>query len=192
MGAPTIDLTDKKFDLFFVIERAGSNRRKNRLWRCICNCGKEFIAPTTDLKSGAKKSCGCHIDKSGSKNPKWRGHGEISGSYWNRFKNNASIRNIKVDISIEDAWELFLKQDKKCNLSGESIEMCSYPGKTKERLLNQTASLDRKNSLEGYTIDNIQWIHKKLNRLKMEVHDKEFIEWCIKVAKHQESKNERN
>jgi len=44
-----------------------------------------------------------------------------------------------------------------------------------------TASLDRIDSTKGYTLDNIQWVHKTLNRLKMNLDNQEFIEWCKKL-----------
>jgi hypothetical protein len=47
-----------------------------------------------------------------------------------------------------------------------------------------TASLDRKDSGKGYTLDNVQWVHKRVNIMKNIISDMEFIEWCKKVANH--------
>lgn len=47
----------------------------------------------------------------------------------------------------------------------------------KIRHLN-TASIDRINSDNGYTIDNIQILHKKINRFKMAFPENELLEMC--------------
>ena len=39
--------------------------------------------------------------------------GEISGKYWSSLKKNAKKRNIQVKVTIEEAWEIFLKQNKR-------------------------------------------------------------------------------
>lgn len=59
MGAKFIDLTGKRFGQLTVIKKIGSDKRKNVVWLCICDCGKETIRTTTRLKTGYTKSCGC-------------------------------------------------------------------------------------------------------------------------------------
>lgn len=56
----------------------------------------------------------------------------------------------------------------------------------------KTASLDRIDSLKGYTLDNVQWIHKDLNYMKCDYEENEYIEWCKKVAAFQAAKNLNN
>lgn len=71
-------------------------------------------------------------------------------------------------------WDLLQKQEYKCALSGLPIKFINST--------NKTASLDRINSDKGYTIDNIQWVHKKINHMKMEMNQQEFIETCKLVS----------
>ena len=47
-----------------------------------------------------------------------------------------------------------------------------------------TASLDRIDSNKGYIKNNVQWVHKHINTMKMHMTDREFIDMCKKVAKH--------
>ena len=47
-----------------------------------------------------------------------------------------------------------------------------------------TASLDRKDSSLGYTLDNIQWVHRTVNKIKLDLQQDEFVEWCKRVAAH--------
>lgn len=59
-----IDLTGQRFGRLTVIERA-ENKGKQTRWRCKCDCGNETIIRSTDLTSGASKSCGClRLEKS--------------------------------------------------------------------------------------------------------------------------------
>lgn len=81
---------------------------------------------------------------------------------------------MNFEITIEQIWELFLKQNRKCALSGELLYF--YPED------KRNTSLDRKDSDIGYKIDNIQWVHKDLNIMKMDCPNEKFINWCKKVA----------
>lgn len=83
---------------------------------------------------------------------------EIPLSKFESYKHGAKIRNFVFEIEIQEVWDLFLKQKRKCALTGWDI--CF--GK------QITASLDRIDSKKGYTSDNIQLIHKDINILKMD------------------------
>jgi hypothetical protein len=84
---------------------------------------------------------------------------------------------LSFDISIEEAWNLFLKQDRTCALSGLVLEF----GKKGREL--GTASLDRIDSKEGYTTDNIQWVHKDVNKMKMDFDEERLLLLCEKIYK---------
>lgn len=47
-----------------------------------------------------------------------------------------------------------------------------------------TASIDRINSNKGYSLSNVQWVHKTINKMKCKLSDDEFIAFCKAVAKH--------
>jgi len=53
------DLVGQRFGRLVVIELCGSDKGKNRLWRCKCDCGNEKITNTHNLRSGDTQSCGC-------------------------------------------------------------------------------------------------------------------------------------
>jgi peroxiredoxin family protein len=52
-----------------------------------------------------------------------------------------------------------------------------------------TASLDRKDSSKGYTKDNIQWIHKDLQKMKMDMPEDKFINWCNLIIENRKKNN---
>lgn len=54
------DLTGMKFNRLTVIRPAESSKTKETRWICRCDCGKEVIVQSNNLKSGQVKSCGCY------------------------------------------------------------------------------------------------------------------------------------
>lgn len=172
------NLLCKKFGRLKVIKEY--NLSKNGAWVCVCKCGKEKIVKADHLLNGSTKSCGCL-----SHDLKWKGCGEISGNYWNNVKRHAKCRQLKLTITIEDAWNQFLRQNRKCALTGLPL---TFYTNAKDKSQSQTASLDRIDSGKGYDIENIQWIHKKIQKMKWDLEEQEFISFCQLVV---DFKNER-
>ena len=78
---------------------------------------------------------------------------------------------------MEQAWQLFENQEHRCALSGLLL---NFP---KDRNPHGgTASLDRIDSDGDYTLDNVQWVHKDINKLKNAFNQSYFIELCKAVA----------
>jgi hypothetical protein len=119
----------------------------------------------------------------------WTGHGEISGTYWSRLKHDASKRELEFDMSIEDGWNLFLKQGRKCALSGVSIKFAKMTNDYWRR--GTTASLDRIDSSVGYVSGNVQWVHKTVNKMKQNIPESELLKWCRLLIQHSEKEHER-
>lgn len=53
------DFTGHKIGMLTVIERAGTTKHGNALWKCVCDCGNETFVPGGALNSQRIKSCGC-------------------------------------------------------------------------------------------------------------------------------------
>lgn len=54
-----IDLTGQRFGRLTVLERAGKNKFGSIGWLCHCDCGKEIVVSSPNLRSGHTQSCGC-------------------------------------------------------------------------------------------------------------------------------------
>jgi hypothetical protein len=184
----SIDLIGKEFHFLKVqsYSRHIPSTRKGGgyLWWCLCTrCNKTIEVEALDLRRGHKKSCGCWHPipdhKCGKDNIAWKGYGEISGSIWLRIKQVAKDRGKKFDIKIEDVWDLYIKQDRKCALSGLPIVFAKLARIKKG---DNTASLDRIDSKKGYTIDNVQWVHVKVNYMKQSLGQEEFIYFCNLIS----------
>ncbi len=193
-----IDLVGRRYGKLLVVRRGQSRGAQNKPhWLCRCICGVEKEISGAHLRQGTIQSCGCA--KHGSENPAWSGCGEITGSFWARAENSArhrhqyrrrgnirqkvwKLQTIPFDISIDFAWNLFLKQNRKCALSGVSLSFGS--GSSTQAQSKGTASLDRIDSSVGYIGGNVQWVHKDINRMKNTFSQEHFREMCRQVAEN--------
>ena len=138
-----------------------------------CKCGAEKPTDCTQLVNGASTRCyECSVKHSyGSGNPSWKGCGLISGARFRRTERQAMDRNIPFEINIQAMNEALEKSGFVCALSGVKLD-------------KNTWSPDRIDSNKGYTKENIQFVHKDINRMKNKFPQDYFIEMCKKVAEN--------
>jgi len=77
------DLTGMRFGRWTVTARGplGSSGR-SALWSCRCDCGKEKLLQSKDLRRGHTTSCGCYRDSlKGPRSHSWKGGRYHSGGY---------------------------------------------------------------------------------------------------------------
>ena len=109
------------------------------------------------------------------KNPQWKGYNEIPFSWFSKYFLRKSKSKRTGTITIEDVYNLWIKQDKKCCLSGVIIGF-NDDGK------GHTCSIDRIDSKKEYTLDNIQLVHKDINYMKNRFSQEYFIKMCKLVT----------
>lgn len=172
-GGNVIDMKGQVFGSLTVVSRAES-KQQLAMWKCLCECGNTCICRGADLRQGKIKTCGCRKGIKSRRN--WQGYGLIPKSYWSSLVKNAEQRNKKFDVTIEDVNRLLLKQNLRCALSGREISF-----------KDGSASLDRIDNDRGYTIDNVQWVHKDINRAKQKFSQEEFVLLCEQVAEHRKA-----
>ncbi len=177
-GINKIELAGRKFGKLTVIEDTGRRKSKRPIWKCKCDCGIMTDILGKYLLNGDTRSCGC-IGNGGPVNK--TGYKELSGSYWCHISGNAKRRGIPISITPEYAYNLFIKQNKKCALSG--IDICLVRYFRRDSTI-QTASLDRIDNTKGYEEGNVQWVHKRINIMRniLSVHD--LIDLCRKIVDH--------
>src|SRR5438132_661895 len=57
-----IDLANFRCGKLLVLEKTEGRKRKNIVWKCLCDCGIICNKITVDLVKGRVKSCGCLIE----------------------------------------------------------------------------------------------------------------------------------
>lgn len=109
---------------------------------------------------------------------KWSGCELLSGAYFYHLRDDANSMGRSFDLTIKELWDLFVRQTGRCRFTNLPLKLVQcYTHDYKE----QTASVDRIDSLLDYKIENVQWVHKDINRMKWDMSDFEFIDWCCKI-----------
>jgi len=178
------DYTNKKIGSWLILGKirqtksktmpgSSSPYRYRAEWLSQCDCGSEpKWVPKDRFFRQNNKGCGeCRGERSsGENNVNWNGYKNISGTLYNRIKQNAKSRNIEFKLDISYLNNLWVKSKGKCALSGMDID------------ISKTASLDRIDSLKGYISGNVQWVHKNVNIMKRDIPQKEFIKICRAIS----------
>jgi hypothetical protein len=148
---------------------------------CKCKCGKESLVDAYTLTKGKSRCCKqCSLPRITTNNSQWRGYEEIPQSWFSRYERGSKI---SFDIKIEDVWDTYIKQDKKCILTGMLIGFSNdYVRGKRHNGAKCTASIDRIDSKKGYSVDNIQLVHKDINIMKNAFDQAYFIQMCKAVA----------
>ena len=141
--ANAIDLTGQKFRHLTAVRYTGeTNKHKQRLWECLCDCGKTTVVATRALTSGNTGSCGCQEG--------FRKHGgSAKGSYftWRGMmrrcynpKDKDFSKYGAVGVVVQDSWH----------------EYTVFAADMGEPVGEQT--LHRLNPYGNYTKENCEWV----------------------------------
>jgi hypothetical protein len=136
------------------------------------NCSRSGITRLTKrlgvrLTDGRRKRSG-----------RYTGSQLVPGKLVGDIRRGAAARGVFVSPEITPDYleSLFVSQEGRCALTGVQISLPeSWNGA-------KTASLDRIDSSKGYLPGNVQWVHKVVNRMKVDLPESEFYEWCARVA----------
>lgn len=146
---------------------------------CRCVCGNTVIIKSSRFRQYNRQYCTalCPLRKSGEQHHLFKGFSHVSKSLYKHYYKHAVDRNLTFDVSIEELSNLFDNQNGLCALSQRPITM-KKSGNDKLG----TASLDRIDSSQPYSIKNVQWLHKDVNKMKWDLPQDLFIDWCKAIA----------
>lgn len=116
-------------------------------------------------------------------------YGVLTNDYMRSLKISAKKRNLAFNLNKDELWNLFIKQRGICAISGIFINL-HYGSLVKKNFGSKTASVDRINSNQNYIIENVQWVHKDINKIKHKYNQEYFIKLCRLVAEYQIYKNQ--
>lgn len=166
------DITGQKFGRLTAIKCIGSNKHKQRVWECLCDCGKTTNVYTALLLSENTRSCGCLHDEMASQR---FGIHRLTGSKLNKTWKNMKQRCYNP------------KNKKYHNYGGKGISICdewlnsfdcfqkwAFDNGYKEGL-----TIERKDPNGNYEPSNCEWIPfkeqhiNKSNAVKIIIDGKE-------------------
>jgi hypothetical protein len=181
--------TGKKFGKWTVVnvEDFTYLHRKNgnvleRQYKCRCVCGTEKYVRTSHITRGLSKQC----DKCRLESYYVTKVGCIPMSDIIRYKRSATQRHKEWKVSPEYLYELYENQNRICALSGMKIDFSEKGTGTPGAKDTSTASLDRIDSKQGYIEGNVQWVHKDVNKMKMELPQERFLEMVKQISKYKQ------
>lgn len=186
-----IDLVGKRFGKVQVVRfshKKDVSGHKRRVWECVCDCGKIFLAQTGDLHQGHYQSCGCAraaaIAEANKKKRKAVGE-NAKNKLFNSYKRKAEQRGF--------AWELSKDEFILCILS--DCHYCGvHPSTSTEKICRDTYEhifyngVDRVNNCVGYTISNSVPCCPTCNYAKRQLPLELFLEWVNRIAAFQQAK----
>jgi hypothetical protein len=155
MSGP-INLTGQKFGMLYAVKCVGKNKWGNLVWLCKCDCGKEKLLSSGELRKGIVKSCGCAK---------------------NKLISNSKIKHNMSDTRFYKIWESMKRRCDNCKdnkfnrYGGRGI---IYQNSWKEfksfkidmyadylihvfKFGEKNTTLDRKNVDGNYTKSNCKW-----------------------------------
>lgn len=174
MGNPTgrgnpLQLVGKRFHSFIVLDQSDKRITQEKYsyvtWKCLCDCGKEFITTSKAITRG-KKSCGCH----------WR-VSELESSIQGRlchYQSAARRRKHEWSLSREEFKTLILGNCFYCKIAPSLL----YDRRNSNVFFN---GIDRVDSSKGYRKDNVVSCCHICNRGKNDLKVEDFLKWIKRL-----------
>lgn len=152
-------------------------KKDGRFYKECPSCGEEqsylrknYAEESFKLEKLCKK-CSNKIPENNSHKGYYKN--VLRKSFAHKYKTNALIRRIDWNVSFDYLAELLIEQDFKCALTDFDIHAME---------VNSPASLDRIDSSIGYVEGNLQWVTSKVNMMKQQYSQEDFIQVCIAVS----------
>lgn len=150
-----------------------------------CSCGTIGYVRADRLKSGLTLGCK-HCQKQTyypeTRISSARHYNGLHFKFLTKLSNADNLKRgnkiINIDLNIEDLYDLLIKQDFKCALTGIKLNALHIQPQ------NSNASIDRIDSNIGYIKSNVQWVIKDVNKMKNNFNQNYFIEVCNLIAQN--------
>jgi hypothetical protein len=189
MGAP-IDMTGMKFGRLTALRV--TRYRGVRAWVFRCDCGKEKIRPTNDVRMGRTKSCGClHAEMAAINSSRTRRLGpgvarfhQVLKSYTDRARRDG----LPWELSKAQARSLMERDCHYCGAPPSNVNRAPY-GRWGEFIWN---GIDRGNSFRGYTPGNCVPCCSKCNYMKSDLGVLQFLQHVRRITEWQQRKARRS
>lgn len=173
----SIDLTGLTFGKLTVLERSKNPAlRKEAKWLCICECGRESIVFSSNLRTGHTTSCGCNINRIEHILPRYEG---FKNRIYISYQKSAIRRSISFLLLREEVIDLVTKNCFYCGIEPEDRSCTTqYNGKFPHH------GIDRVNNEIGYLLENCVSCCKTCNTAKKGMTHNNFLLWIKNAYLH--------
>lgn len=166
----------EQYGNFTIISTIPVKRKAGYSYKIRCKCGNILYRNVSEILNCTKKFCKDCCAKTGKLSSNWKGYNNIPLSYYNQIKHGAKVRDIPFNITIKEIDKILINQNYKCILSNLPLK------------ISKNASLDRIDSKIGYELDNVQFIHKDINKMKNAFDETYFVTMCSLIAENNDNK----
>lgn len=163
------DLTNQRFGKLVVLEYIPGSRKlkKNGVWRCLCDCGKEVFTSRWKLEVGNHRSCGCATQRSPE---------QLLDAGIAQFLRSLKQRNTVVDLTKEAVKSLIFQNCTYCGAPPtQTIKVVGLKRKRIEAF--KYNGLDRIDSSRGYFLENVLPCCLRCNVAKGSDSKEDFVIW---------------
>ena len=165
-----------KFKHWTVIDGPKLNKYRSYIYLAECDCKRVQRWFQANALTKVDGNFQCNICAGKARVPNFTAKhgrvGELTQNKYGKLQRVAKQRNLEFNLSKEYLWDLFLKQNRVCAITGDYLEDI------------KKSSLDRIDSSIGYIEGNVQWVTFQANVSKHIMTMNEFIEFCTKVLNH--------
>lgn len=168
-----------KFNQLTVLHLIGSNRHKQRIYACLCNCGKETRVNANRIKSGLTKSCGC-----AKKCSREHVYGAGFAAALATYRASSAAKKFEWHLASEQFHKL---TQQNCVYCGTPPTQISKKSGSNGRIYVYNG-IDRIDSAEGYTEENTVTCCKQCNFAKRLLTVKEFLTLVTLIYRRRVSK----
>lgn len=168
-----INIGDQFNDWTVISDGIKGIRKHTVVYKCRCKCGTEAYVSSYELRSGKSSKCRqCGANRRKQQYLAQTSVGELQIHKFLKIQQVASRRSIIIELTMQYLWDLYIKQNKQCAITGDYLADINK------------ASLDRIDSSKGYVIGNVQWVTKQANLSKHIMSMEQLLEFCKKVINH--------
>ena len=173
----TVFAVGQKYGMLTIIEKQGYDKHKNRIYRCLCDCGNYVAIRGSALSSGNTKSCGCYsmLVKKAKRMPGNRG---VINHIVLQYKRHAADRGLSWNLSYDQVAKIIQEP---CFYCGTERSNHKVTKNCKEGYDHN--GIDRIDSTIGYEEKNVVPCCKICNNAKGNMPVEKYQEWAIRLGK---------
>lgn len=165
------DLAGQKFGRLSAIQRNGTHKSGDAMWKCLCDCGAEKSVRAIHLRSGKSRSCGCLALEEKSDRAKthglhqareyriWAQMKQRCGNPKNRAYPDYGGRGISVCEKWVSSFEMFYADMGQCpsgmTLERRDVDQGYDPGNCKWATRKEQARNKRDNRVVTYMDESL-------------------------------------
>lgn len=181
-----LDIHANKFGIWTVHQKVGiasdfGLKTRDAMYLCTCGCGTQKTVRARDLRAGYSKSCGC-LNRAPRLHARKLDTDIHEANIYRSIYRGALARKLDFSLSKDEVLSLVFHNCHYCDSAPRNIS--KIPSKKMEsRSTLAWNGLDRKDSSQGYSLDNVVPCCKFCNKAKQVLGYNDFTAWINQIRR---------